>query len=644
MLRRHELAFGTAIFVVVFLTLCNIHFSTIADDSPSYNEGLEPSSSSNLQNTETKESTTTKPLPSSFSSTHPFDERPTIEVQVEDSIYKGKPRCIECAPIVIEKFKLLFFTNAKVGCTVWKQLCRRIMGFENWLEVTEGSAAIPHDPKFNGLKYLYHYDRKEATYMMTSPDWTRAVFVRDPKERLLSAFLDKGKPNRGRKIKAMCCTPSNTECKQLVRKAAESFSGFINLTQWCKDPHWSLQADRMEPKYWPFIDFVGHLESAAKDAEVLLRKLGAWDEYGANGWGQKGTNSIFDANLSPHTTGSNNRLLDYYTPELERLVDFDLYAKDYEHIVLDLKIKTIDWSALESNNSVDALGTVAHILPNETWNNISTALDSNSTIIPENDTIYKGATQCWDCSPIVVEGHNLIFFTIAKVGCTIFKQLFRRIMGHDDYRKDDPGGVPHNPAINGLVYLYHYTPEKAYDILTSPNWTRAMFVRDPKERLLSAYLDKGVRARGKFVKEKCCYQDNAPEHCRTEINKQIKSLEGFAEIIHWCPNPHWASQSSRVADNYWNYITFVGHLETAADDTKKLLTRLGLWELYGSSGWGESGKDPIFTNNQARHQTGAKDLLLTHFTPELERKVEMLFASDYSHPILNLTLTVLSNS
>jgi hypothetical protein len=99
-----------------------------------------------------------------------------------------------------------------------------------------------------------------------------------------------------------------------------------------------------------------------------------------------------------------------------------------------------------------------------------------------------------------------------------------------------------------------------------------------------------------------------------------------------------------VADNYWNYITFVGHLETAADDTKKLLTHLGLWELYGSSGWGESGKDPIFTNNQARHQTGAKDLLLTHFTPELERKVEMLFASDYSHPILNLTLTVLSNS
>jgi hypothetical protein len=68
-------------------------------------------------------------------------------------------------------------------------------------------------------------------------------------------------------------------------------------------------------------------------------------------------------------------------------------------------------------------------------------------------------------------------------------------MGHDDYRKNEPGGVPHNPAMNGLVYLYHYTPENAYDILNSLNWTRPMFVRGPNEQLVSAYTDKGVRAR-----------------------------------------------------------------------------------------------------------------------------------------------------
>jgi len=42
-------------------------------------------------------------------------------------------------------------------------------------------------------------------------------------------------------------------------------------------------------------------------------------------------------------------------------------------------------------------------------------------------------------------------------------------------------------------------------------------------------------------------------------------------------------------------------LETAADDTNDLLTRLGVWEVYGTSGWREVVKDVIIANHQARH-------------------------------------------
>lgn len=36
------------------------------------------------------------------------------------------------------------------------------------------------------------------------------------------------------------------------------------------------------------------------------------------------------------------------------------------------------------------------------------------------------------------------------------------------------------------------TPEKASSILNDPEWTKAVFLRDPAERLLSCYLDKIV--------------------------------------------------------------------------------------------------------------------------------------------------------
>lgn len=36
------------------------------------------------------------------------------------------------------------------------------------------------------------------------------------------------------------------------------------------------------------------------------------------------------------------------------------------------------------------------------------------------------------------------------------------------------------------------TPERVSSILTDPTWTKAVFLRDPAERLLSCFLDKIV--------------------------------------------------------------------------------------------------------------------------------------------------------
>ena len=59
------------------------------------------------------------------------------------------------------------------------------MGFENY---HHHGGCIPHNAILSGLKVLTDYSLEEANGMLTSEEWTRAMFVRDPKERALSAF------------------------------------------------------------------------------------------------------------------------------------------------------------------------------------------------------------------------------------------------------------------------------------------------------------------------------------------------------------------------------------------------------------------------------------------------------------------------
>jgi hypothetical protein len=98
----------------------------------------------------------------------------------------------DSAPIVIETF-------SKVACTMQKQLFCRIHRYSNNWKAQGDRSFQPHNPKWNGLKYLRdYYSLKEVTHILTSPEWIHTLFLWDPKERFLSAFLDyKGMSNCG---------------------------------------------------------------------------------------------------------------------------------------------------------------------------------------------------------------------------------------------------------------------------------------------------------------------------------------------------------------------------------------------------------------------------------------------------------------
>ena len=59
---------------------------------------------------------------------------------------------------------------------------------------------------------------------------------------------------------------------------------------------------------------------------------------------------------------------------------------------------------------------------------------TNSTLaelVGKRDAWTKGWD--WDQHPYVIESHKLVFYTIPKVSTTVFKKLFRRMEGYDNW-------------------------------------------------------------------------------------------------------------------------------------------------------------------------------------------------------------------
>lgn len=246
-------------------------------------------------------------------------------------------------PVVIESHKLLFFTVPKNSCTAWKMLFRRMMNYSDWRNPQ------PWNPDTNGLKYLGHYPRHKQQEFMTSTKWTRAIFVRNPLQRLLSAFLDKAHGTE-RYIRQHCCRNTvvrqRNSANQIFQQQCEileqlgntklptendfPFQNFVDGFMWqCADPHWAPQYKRMKPRNWEFIDSFGNFDTLQRDARCLLERIGAWEAYGARGWGKHGNLSFLERNTARHSTSSKTLLEKYYDPDIQNKV-LNYLRQDYE--------------------------------------------------------------------------------------------------------------------------------------------------------------------------------------------------------------------------------------------------------------------------------------------------------------------------
>ncbi|TWW76102.1 Carbohydrate sulfotransferase 8 [Takifugu flavidus] len=160
---------------------------------------------------------------------------------------------------VEDRYKLLYCEVPKAGCSNWKRV----------LMVLSGSAVstrdIPHDTAHyaNSLRQLKSYGRTGVAQRLRS--YTKVLFVREPFERLVSAFRDKFEsPNAY--YHSVFGRPIIT--KEFVRY-------LLDVQRPVKmDIHWEPVSQLCSPCVFGY-NFVGRFERLQEEASFLLRSIGA---------------------------------------------------------------------------------------------------------------------------------------------------------------------------------------------------------------------------------------------------------------------------------------------------------------------------------------------------------------------------------
>lgn len=185
--------------------------------------------------------------------------------------------------VVNDKYKVLYCYVPKVACTNLKRVFLMLTGKLNVTDPLELQSTDVHSVLNDDyLTYLDSYTASEIKDRLTN--YKKVVFVREPLERLLSAyrnkFLDKGntyfKERFGRKIIKMY--RENASAESLESGKSVTFSEFIRFLldrkteQGGYNEHWRPFFDLCYPCHIHY-NFIGKYESLDEDVEGLLKLL-----------------------------------------------------------------------------------------------------------------------------------------------------------------------------------------------------------------------------------------------------------------------------------------------------------------------------------------------------------------------------------
>uniref|UniRef100_A0A3B3YPE2 Carbohydrate sulfotransferase n=1 Tax=Poecilia mexicana TaxID=48701 RepID=A0A3B3YPE2_9TELE len=226
---------------------------------------------------------------------------------------------------VEDRFRLLYCEVPKAGCSNWKRVLMVLAG------IARSTQDIPHDAAHysNQLRRLDSYDRAGIAERLRT--YTKVLFVREPFERLVSAFRDKFEsPNSyyhpvfGRAI--ISRYRANATGSALKTGAGVTFREFVQYLLDTQRPvgmdiHWERVSQLCSPCLIHY-DFIGKIESLQEDADFLLRGIGA-----------PGNLTFPDfKDRNPRAKRTSSRITQDYFSQLnrtERQKVFEFYYRDY---------------------------------------------------------------------------------------------------------------------------------------------------------------------------------------------------------------------------------------------------------------------------------------------------------------------------
>ncbi|XP_061453631.1 carbohydrate sulfotransferase 9 isoform X2 [Rhineura floridana] len=197
-------------------------------------------------------------------------------------VSKTRPRTLFMRMVsriyVEDKHKLLYCEVPKAGCSNWKRVLMILSG------VAKSAANITHDAVHYGkhLRKLDSYNLKGIHMRLKT--YTKVIFVRDPMERLVSAFRDKFEhPNSyyhpvfGKAI--IKKYRLNADRQALTTGSGVKFKEFIQYLLDSRRPigmdtHWEQISKLCYPCAINY-DYIGKFETLEEDANYFLRLIGA---------------------------------------------------------------------------------------------------------------------------------------------------------------------------------------------------------------------------------------------------------------------------------------------------------------------------------------------------------------------------------
>jgi len=274
---------------------------------------------------------------------------------------------------------------------------------------------------------------------------------------------------------------------------------------------------------------------------------------------------------------------------------------------------------------------------------------SKSHVLPQvkaeldpNDIIYQTRKDKKSYIPVVNEEYKTVFFFIGKCASTEWKRMFVRMMGSAEW---DTHAI-HQKEVNGLKWLNDYSLEEAQQIMTNPEWTKAVFVRHPKDRILSSFLDKAVRHSEQFIETTCKKYGNLGKHGdeQTCIAHHLEFKFFLQNIISTIPtNGNWMQIYDQIDAKWWPYVNYVGHMDDLTKDAQHFLQSIisvkdgvSAWERWGTTGWDLINGTSSFLNHLAKYdkleyQRVTEKKLHKYYNPWLERYVERKYSKDLNN-------------